>query len=291
MVLLYIAIPFIIYIFIFKYLPLFGWSYAFVDFQPGIPVLKQTFVGLRYFEQLFNPLSGFYQSLRNTLIFSFIWIAITPMPILFAILLSEIRNKRTMKFIQTVTTFPHFISWVLIYSLFFAFFSNQGMVNQLLQILGYTGEPIIPLANLDIVYPLQVALGLWKNLGWSAIVYLAAMAGIDPELYNAAEIDGAGRLRKIIHITIPGIMPTYIVLLILSIGGILDNGFEQYFVFRNPVIARKIDGLDVFIYNQGIGELRYSFATAVGMFKSIVGIILIYFANFLAKKVRGSSIF
>lgn len=289
-VLFYIALPLLLLTFIFNYLPLFGWSYAFVDYKPGLSVFKTNFAGLRYFLRLFEPGSGFIEAIRNTLTFGFLNIFISPLPIIFALLLAEVKSVKYSKFIQTVTSLPNFISWVLVFGIFFAFFSSDGFVNTLLIDLKVISQPIDYLGDSSKVYLMQTIIAAWKGLGWNAIIYIAAMTSIDSELYDAADVDGANRFNKMWHITIPGLMPTYIVLLLLAVSGILNTGFEQYFVFRNPLIVDRIDVIDTYVYTQGISNAEYAYATAVGIFKTAVSIVLLFTVNSIAKRTRGQSI-
>jgi len=290
LVLLYSIIPFIILIFVFSYVPLFGWVFSFFDYRPGMPLEKQQFVGLYNFALAFDKFSGFYNALRNTIVLNVLGLIASPLPIAFAIMLAEIKQKRLSKFIQIVTSLPNFISWILVYSVFFAFFGNEGFVNSVLGNLGLITNHINLLGDVNAAWYFQTLVGIWKTLGWNAIIYIAAMSGIDQELYSAAEVDGAGRFAKIRHITIPGILPTYIVLLLLAVSNMLSNSFEQYFVFRNQLTISKLDVLDIFIYTKGIGAGQFGFATAVGMMKSVVSIGLLMFVNKLSKWVRGDSI-
>jgi putative aldouronate transport system permease protein len=290
MILLYTVLPLVAMVFIFYYVPLFGWVFAFFDYRPGVPISGKSFVGLYNFIILFDPFSGFFRALRNTVTLSLLGLAVSPVPIVFAVMLAEVKARGLSRVMQTVTSIPNFISWILVYSLFFALFSNEGLFNTILVNLGILRQPLDILGNAQIAWYFQTAVGLWKGVGWSAIIYIAAMAGVDPELYDAAEVDGAGRFGRIWHITIPGILPTYVVLLLLAVGNMLTNSFEQYFVFRNPLVVSKLDTLDIFIYTQGLGASRFAFATAAGILKSIVSIGLLLFVNYLSKRVRGSSI-
>ncbi len=290
MLLLYSALPLIALVFIFNYVPLFGWIFSFFDYRPGVPISRESFVGLYNFVILFDQFSGFFRALRNTVVLSLLGLVVSPVPILFAIMLAEVRSRGLSRVMQTITSIPNFISWILVYSLFFALFSNEGLLNTVLVNVGLIKQPLDVLGNEGIAWYFQTAVGLWKGVGWSAIIYIAAMAGIDPELYDAAEVDGAGRFGRIWHITVPGILPTYIVLLLLAVGNMLTNSFEQYFVFRNPLVVSRLDTLDIFIYTQGLGASRFAFATAAGMLKSLVSIGLLLFVNYLSKKVRGASI-
>ena len=229
--------------------------------------------------------------MRNTLVMSFLGILTSPLPIIFAIMLSEIRNRVVSKWIQTVTSIPNFISWVLVYAIFFSFFSlEDGVVNKLMISLGLIETATNILGSDGYAWFFQLMVSIWKGTGWGAIIYLAAIAGIDPELYNAADVDGAGRFQKIWYITVPSLMPTYFVLLLLSISGMLSNGFEQYYVFQNPLNIDKLEVLDTYIYSIGIGRAEYAFSTAIGIFKSVVSIILLLSVNWLSKAVRKESI-
>ncbi len=288
---LLILLPFIILTVVFNYVPLFGWAYAFVDYNPGIPLFKQEFVGWKYFSLLFDGGNDFGIVMRNTLAMSFLGLLTSPLPIVFAIMLSEIRSKVVSKWIQTVSAIPNFISWVLVYAIFFTFFSlEDGVVNKLLIGLGWIETPTNILGSDGYAWFFQLMVSIWKGTGWGAIIYLAAIAGIDPELYHAADVDGAGRFHKIWYITVPSLMPTYFVLLLLSISGMLSNGFEQYYVFQNPLNIDKLEVLDTYIYTLGIGRAEYAFSTAIGIFKSVVSIVLLLSANWLSKLVRKETI-
>lgn len=289
---LLLVLPFLIFIFIFSYLPLLGWSYAFCDYKVGVSIFKQHYVGLKYFKMMFSGVGNFTIVLRNTLVLSGLGILCSPVPVIFAIMLSRVRNGKVAKVIQTVTSFPNFISWILVYALFFALFNtNDGAVNILLLKMHLISEPTNILANADAAWYFQTAVGIWKGTGWSAIIYIAAMSGIDQELYDAADVDGAGSFQKILHITVPGLLPTYFVLLMLAIANILNNGFDHYWVFQNSLVTDRLEVLDTYIYRIGIQSLQYSFSTAMGMAKSLVSVLLLTFANRLSKVFRGESIF
>lgn len=289
--LLLLALPFVVLVFMFFYVPLFGWSLAFFNYKPGVPLSKTPFVGLKNFELIFT----FYRTqvlnvLRNTLVFSALNLLVSPIPMFFAIFLNEIRSVRFKKIVQTTTTLPYFISWIIIYSLAFSIFQSNGVVNNLLMGLGVIDKPTMLLGNPDAVYGFQTFLGMWKNLGWNAIIYIAAIAGIDNGLYDAAVVDGAGRWQKIRYVTIPSLMPTFFVLLLLNIGNMLSAGFDQYLVFNNALVADQIEVIDTFVYRLGLRNNDYSFATAVGILKTLVSVFLLFTANKVAKKTRGESI-
>ena len=289
------AVPFLVMIFIFYYLPLHGWAYAFFNFRPGIPLFQNEFVGIVNFFQLVNTESARREIMRvmtNTFAISFLGIAFTGLPVIFAIFLSEVRSKKMQRFIQTTTTLPNFMSWVLVYAIMFSMFSvDNGFVNQFFLRIGLISEPTNILGDQHNVWIIQTLISVWRGLGWGAIIYLASITGIDRELYEAAAVDGAGRFKRIWHITVPGILSTYFVLLILAIANILNNGMEQYFVFQNPMTRLRIEVLDLFIYNQGIVGINYGGATAVGILKSLVSVALLTFANQASRLVRGHKIF
>lgn len=223
---------------------------------------------------------------------SFLGILTSVLPMGFAILLSEIKNKPFRKFVQTSVTIPNFISWVLVYSIAYVMFSvNDGFVNRMLVSMGILDQGVNFLASPNHVWLTMTAWGLWKGLGWNAIMYIAALTSIDDELYEAAKIDGAGRFQLIRHITVPGLLPTFFVLLILSIANLLNNGMEQYYIFQNAMNKESIEVLDLYVYNQGMVGYNYSFSTAVSMLKSVVSIVLLFFANTTSRLVRGESVF
>ncbi|QJD88350.1 sugar ABC transporter permease [Cohnella herbarum] len=283
--------PFLVVTFVFYYLPLLGWSFAFMDYIPGVPIFEQQFVGLKYFRIIFSGGNDFLLVMKNTLSLSFLGLATAPIPVIFAIMLSEVRHSKLSKTIQTLTSIPNFISWILVYAIAFALFSSQeGMINKILLDWHVIDKPLEPLISSTYAWYFQILIGLWKGTGWGAIIYIAAIAGIDQEQYEAAEIDGAGRFRKIWHVTIPGILPTFFVLLLLAISNILSNGFEQYYVFQNAMNSNKLEVFDTYIYRMGIANAEYAFSTAMGIFKSVISIILLLSANSLSKAVRKESI-
>jgi len=289
--LFFLVLPFVCLVLLFHYVPLLGWAYAFVDYTPGLALGQMKFAGFKYFEYLFSGISDFPIVIRNTLVLSLLKIASMVVPIVLAILISQVKNTRYARFIQTASSIPNFISWVLIYAIFFNFFSAEGgMLNQVLSFFGKS-ESVNMLGNKDIAWGMQTAVSIWKQAGWDAIIYIAAIAGIDQALYDAAAVDGAGELKKILHVTIPGILPTFFVLFLMAVANILSNGFEQYYVFQNPMVIDRLEVLDTYIYRMGIINSQYSYATAMGMFKSLISIVLLTAANLLSKRARGESIF
>ncbi len=291
MQLLFMALPLMALVILFNYVPLFGWIYSLFDYRPGISLWKCDFVGLEYFKLFLTDKYDMYRVMKNTIVFALIGYLVSPLPMLFAILLNEVKCAPYKKVVQTISTMPNFVSWVIVYSLMFTIFSTDGLLNEILMNMGLIERPTNVLADASAVYWFQTLLGQWKNLGWSSIVYLAAISGIDQEMYEAASIDGANRLQSTWHITIPSLMPTYIVLLLLSIGNFVSVGFDQYFVFKNNVTSVNIEVLDVYVYRIGLMNADYSYGVAIGIMKSVVSITLLFIANFISKKVRGNSIF
>lgn len=290
---LLLAVPFLIYVFAFSYVPLVGWIYSVFDYKIGQKFLdfgSMVFVGLGNFQKLFTERSEVLRVLRNTLALSALGLLATPVPVVFAIMFNEIKNSKFKKFVQTATTLPNFISWIIVYGVAFAFFSVNGFVSVLMQKIGIQPPVMGILGDVDHTWVLQWILGIWKSFGWSAIIYIAAITGIDSELYDAAKVDGANKIQSILHITIPGIMPTYVVMFLLAVSNILSNGFDQYFMFYNPMVADKIEVLDYYVYKVGFYINDYSYSITLGMLKSILGIVLLFTANALSKKIRGESI-
>lgn len=293
LVLMYL--PFAALVFVFSYLPLWGWRYAFFDYRPGVTALTaENFVGLKWFAFLFqNPatLNDIVRVMRNTLIMSTLGLATSWLPMVFAMFLVEAKSARFKRFVQTFTTIPNFISWVLVYGLALAIFSTDGFVNSLLLNLGLRTQPINYLMGDSFIWLKMWAWGTWKGLGWSAIIYIATISSIDPTLYESATVDGAGRFQKMRYITLPSLMPTYFVLLIMAVAAFLSNGMEQYLVFENSTNTAKITVLDLYVYQLGIKNGVIPLSTLIGMVKSLVSLVLLFSVNRLSKMVRGESIF
>jgi len=246
LILFSIALPFVVITFMFNYVPLFGWILSFFDYTPGVPLNQTPFVGLKYFISMFtDQRTDIINVLTNTFVLSFLGILCAPLPVLFAIMINEVQSTKFKKLVQTTTTLPNFISWIIVFSLAFTMFSSEGFINTLLINMKMIKEPLSILANADITWGFQTVLTIWKTLGWSAIIYIASMTGIDSEQYEAATIDGAGRLGKILHVTLPGISSTFFVLLLITISNILSTGggLDQYFVFYNGPVGSKIEVL------------------------------------------------
>ena len=286
------VLPFLILVFIFSYYPLYGWIYAFYDYRPPRPFSDAEFVGLKWFKSLVEneiKINQLLQVLKNTFAMSAITLGTSWLPMFFAVFLNEIKCVPFRKFVQTVTTLPNFISWVLVYSVAFSLFNSTGMVNTLLSNLGLIKEPVLLLQSSEHVWLTQWLWLTWKNLGWSAIMYIAAISSIDDELFQAAKVDGATRMQIIRHITIPSLLPTFFVLLMMNIGNFLSNGMEQYYVFQNAFNKEHIQVLDLYVYNLAMGSGSYSVAVAMSMQKRLVSVILLVTANAVSKLTRGES--
>jgi putative aldouronate transport system permease protein len=289
--LLLMSIPFVIWLLVFKYIPLAGWIMAFQDYKPHLSFFKQSWVGLKHFNELFRS-TMFYQALQNTLGMSFLGLVFGFLSsIIFAVLLNELRFLPFKRFTQTVSYLPHFVSWVVTANIVTSVLAITGPVNEMLLSAGIISKPVNFMIKPEYFWWLVVFADIWKEVGWNAIIYLAAMAGINSQIYEAAEIDGANRLQKIWYITLPGISSTIIILLILNIGNIINIGFEKQFLLGNAVTATKALVLDKFALDFGIGLFRYSFGTAIGIFKSVVSIVLLVLANNMAKKSGRGKIF
>lgn len=286
-------VPFLILSFAFSYYPLHGWIYAFYDYRPPLKLSQCDFVGMQWFNMLVGnatQLKLIGQVMINTFAMSGLSLITSFLPVVFAIFLSEIKFKGYKNFVQTFTTVPNFISWVMVFSVAYSLFTNSGMVNTFLIHLGLISTPIKFLDSDSHTWLSMLLWGTWKGLGWGAIMYLAAITGVDQELYEAAKVDGANRFKLMRHITLPALMPTYFVLLMLSIANFLNNGLDQYYVFQNAFNKEHIQVLDLYVYNVGMTGASYSMATAIGMLKSIVSVTLLFTVNFVSKKVRGESI-
>lgn len=286
-------LPFLLLCFAFSYFPLHGWIYSFYDYKPPLKLSQCNFMGLRWFKMIFvNPaqVRQLFIVMRNTFAMSFLNIATSVLPLFFAVFLNEIKCKWFRKMVQTLTTIPNFISWVLVYAVAFCLFSNTGMVNTVLQNLGVILKPIKFLDSDSHTYIAMLLWSTWKGLGWGAIMYLASIAGIDQEMYEAARVDGAGRFQLMRYITLPELMPTYFVMLMLSVANFLNNGMDQYFVFQNAFNRAHIQVLDLYVYNIGMTGSSLSLATAISMLKSLISVTLLMAVNRISKKIRGVSL-
>ncbi len=285
----------LIFLIMFSIIPMMGIIISFKDYniKTGFSgIFTSEFVGIKHFIAFIND-RKFGTLMRNTLVISVLKLIFSfPLPILFAIMISEMRGNFYKRLVQTASYLPHFISWIIVSGVLFAFFStNIGVFNEVLVNLGITKEPIPILMNPEYYYGLAVASEIWKETGWCAIIYLASISGIDPALYESAQIDGAGRISRILHITLPCIKGTISVLLILAMGSLFSANFDQAMLLGNSMNISRSEILDVFIYKIGLSQGRYSFATAVGLFQSVISFILVISANSISKKVSGAALF
>ena len=285
--LMLMSIPMLLYVLLFNYAPMWGWLTAFQEYSPKKGLSGSEWVGLKNFIWLFSR-PDFIRSIRNTLAMSLINLVFgTVSSILLAVLLNEVRNKGFKRTVQTVTYLPHFLSMVIVVSMAQNIFMSNGSVNNLLMKAGLIKEPIFWLGEEKRFWWLVGVINVWKEVGWNTIIYIAAMTSIDPCLYEAASIDGAGRFQRILHVTLPGIKSTFVILLIMNIGHLMEAGFEIQYLMGNKLVQNYSETIDVFVLRYGLGMQRpnYSTAVAAGMFKSVVAIILLLAANTIAKKL------
>ena len=290
--LFFMIIPCMIFTFIFSYMPLTGWIMAFENFRPNKGYLGSTWVGLQQFTWLFKE-AGFWRAMRNTvamsamnLVFGFIF------AICFALLLNEIRRSFFKRLVQTVSYLPHFLSWVIVCSLVANILSTyNGTLNDLLMWLGVIDKPVLWLGQQQSFWWIVTFSNIWKEMGWNSIIYLAAMSAIDPALYEACDIDGGNRYKKMWHITLPGIRPTILVLLIMNIGWILNGGFEVQYLLGRGLVMDVSETIDIFVLKYGITLGNYSLATAAGIFKSVISIGMVAGANYLSGKIEDERLF
>nr|WP_238162524.1 ABC transporter permease subunit [Cohnella sp. AR92] len=285
------SLPFVAWVFLFNYYPLWGWLMAFQRFKPGKSIWEQKWVGFDQFKTLFQD-DMFYQVLRNTLAMSVMGLVATfVVPIVFAIMMNEMKGMFFKRFVQTVSYLPHFVSWAVVTSIVTRMLStDNGVVNDILMGLGFIHEPIQFMAKGNLFWGIVTVSDVWKETGWNAIIYLAAIAGIGPELYEAAKVDGASRLRQIWHITIPGIRTTIIILLIMQIGHLVSIGFEKQFLLGNNLVRDYSDVLDLYSLRYGLQMSRYSFGVAVNIFTSVVSLLLLFTANGIFKRFTKESV-
>jgi putative aldouronate transport system permease protein len=283
-------IPGLLYFLVLKYLPLMGSFIAFQDYNIFKGFAGSDWVGFKWFQQLFTY-DKFGRLLRNTLFISLYQIVFAfPLPIILACLLNEVRKMAFKRIVQTVLYLPHFLSWTIVFGLTYMMLSpTQGIVNQL--ITSFNGEAIPYLQKPEYFRSIIIASGIWKEMGWNAIIFIAALAGISPSLYEAAKIDGANRWRQFLYISVPGLLPAIMILLMLKIGHIMDSGFEQIYQFLNPATFETGDVLDTYTYRAGILQGQYSITTAIGLFKSVIGFILLIIANRVSKWTTGEGLY
>lgn len=280
------SVPFVIYTFIFNYLPLGGWIMAFQNFRPNKGYFGSAFVGMDQFNFLFKE-EAFWRAMRNTLAMSLMNLAFgLVFAIIFALLLNEIRLSGFKRVTQTISYLPHFLSWVIVCSLISNMLStSDGMLNNLLMALGVTDKPVLFLGEQRYFWWVVAFSNVWKEMGWNSIIYIAAMSGVDQALYESAAIDGANRYKKMWHITLPGIRSTIIVILIMNMGWILNAGFEVQYLLGRGLVMDVSETIDIFVLKYGINIGNYSLATAAGIFKSVISIALIAGTNWIAGRI------
>ena len=286
---LYLMIlPVIIYYILFHYKPMYGAIIAFKDFSPLLGIERSPWVGFKHFKDFFNGYY-FWRILRNTIVISLNSLLFGfPAPIIFALLLNELRNQRFKRIVQTVTYMPHFISLVVICGMIKEFTMSTGVIPDILSYFGFQKTNLLDKPHLFV--PIYVISGIWQEVGWESIIYLAALASIDPELYEAAAIDGAGRWKQLWNVTLPGIVPTIMILLVLRIGRLLSVGHEKIILLYNPAIYETADVISSFVYRKGLQEFNWSYSAAVGMFNSVINLFLLVMANRFSRKISESSL-
>lgn len=285
-----LSIPFVVWLAIFAYAPLVGWLVAFQNYKPQNGFFASEWVGFEHFRVLFAD-SLFYTALKNTVGMGLLGLVFgTGTAIIFALLLNELRFTRFKKLTQTISYLPHFVSWVVVANLVTTMLSNSGVVNNLLQTFNLTDAPINFMARPNMFWGIITGAEVWKSTGWNAIIYLASMTAISEEMYEAATVDGASRFQKMWHITLPSIKPIIVLLLIMSIGNVINIGFERQMLLGNNIVADAAIVIEKYALDYGIGMFRYSFGTAIGIFKSMISIILIFTFNTIAKKTSDISI-
>ena len=288
--LLYVlALPVVAYYLIFNYYPMYGVLMAFQDFKPALGIWGSKWVGLKHFEKFIGGIY-FWRLVRNTLSINLGMLLVGfPIPILFALLLNEIPHRGFQRVTQTVTYMPHFISSVVVCGLMLQFCGSNGILTRMLAALGLT-----PQTNLftvpSLFQPLYIGMNVWKNMGWDSIIFFAALTSVDSELHEAAQIDGAGRWRRMLHVTLPAIMPTVVILLIMRIGNLMSLGWDQIILLYNERVYETADVISTYVYHMGLTKFEYSFGSAVGLLNSVINVILLMGANALSRKVNETSL-
>nr|WP_249414096.1 ABC transporter permease subunit [Alteribacter keqinensis] len=281
-------LPTLVYFLIFHYWPMYGVQIAFRNFSPALGITGSEWVGLEHFIRFFESYN-FWTLMYNTLSLSVLQLVITfPLPIIVALMLNQLIFKRYKRFVQTVIYAPHFISVVVLVGMAYVFFSNNGLINNFIMIFGM--DSINFLADANWFKPLYVGSSVWQETGWAAIIYLAALAAVNPELHEAAIVDGASKFQRVIHIDIPAILPIMIILLVLSVGNIMNIGFEKAYLLQTPLNQSSSEIIPTYVYKVGLQQAQYSFAAAVGLFNAIINLILLWYVNRIAKRISGQGL-
>ncbi|MGE5585058.1 MAG: ABC transporter permease [Bacillota bacterium] len=288
--LMMMSIPFLIWIFIFEFGPMFGWLMAFVQYDPNKGILGSQWAGLRYFKMFFED-PDIWLILRNTVMISFLYILSSNVfPLILALMISEVGDGYFKRALQTVTYLPHFVSFVVVANIFLTLFGMRGPVNELLRGLGWTDRPVLFWQDKNIFWYMVTFVRSWKEIGWGAIIYLAAIASVDQEMYEAAKIDGCGRFRAMWHITIPSILPTITLLWVLNMAGIFNAGFDASYLLGNAMTREASQVIDTYVYELGISMGMYSFSTAVNLLQTAVGFAFVFITNTIARKLTDYSL-
>lgn len=283
-----LALPVLAYYLIFKYGPMFGVSIAFKDFTPGKGFIESNWVGLKHFKAFFTDYY-FTRVIKNTLIISLGNLLFSfPAPIMLALLVNELKNRKYSRLVQTITYLPHFISTVVLCSMIIQLTMKEGAINQMISVFGF--QPVTMLNQPKLFVPIYIISNIWQNTGWNSIIYLAALTAIDPELYTAAKIDGANRFRQLIHITLPGLLPTVIIMFILQIGKMFNVGHEKILLLYNELTYETAEVISTYVYKKGLLQFNWSYSAAVGLFNSIVSFALVYTTNRISKATNDTSL-
>ncbi|RXZ79525.1 sugar ABC transporter permease [Paenibacillaceae bacterium] len=287
--LIFLFLPTLLYYIMFKYVPMFGIVVSFKDYNLFKGVWQSDWVGLKYYKLFFQS-PDFLKLLRNTFLLGFYKLIFSfPAPILLALLLNEVRQMAFKRFVQTVSYLPHFISNVVVVGMLALFLSpSSGIVNNVIELLGF--DAVNFMAREEMFRSIYVLSEIWQHVGWETIIYLAALTAVDPQLYEAAKIDGAGRLKQIINVTLPGIRPAIIIVLILNVGSVLEIGFEKVFLMMNPAVNATADILSTFVYRTGLGQGNFSYATAIDLFSSLINLVFILTANWISRRMSETSL-
>lgn len=283
-------LPGVLYFIIFKYIPMYGVTMAFQDYKPYLGFFESPWVGFKHFERFFSE-PQFGMLFRNTVILAmYNLLFFFPLPIVLSLMMNELRHAKFKNFVQTLVYIPHFVSWVVVVGIFYILFTTEnGILNEILYQL--TGRKIAFLLEAEWFRTMIISQSIWKEVGWGTVIFLAALAGVDLQQYEAARIDGAGRWRQLWHITLPAIRSTIIILFILRLGNFMDSGFEHIYLMLTPTNREVGDVFDTYVYTIGMTQAQYSYSTAVGIFKSVIGLILVLGANWLAKKFGEEGIY
>ena len=285
---LFFALPLLLYYIVFKYVPLYGLQIAFKDYRITKTIWECPWVGFEHFQDFFSSIY-FFRTLKNTLIISCLNLVFGfPAPIIFALLLNEVQNSKFKKIVQTVTYLPHFVSTVVICGLIVSFSAKEGLFNDIIELFGGTRSDL--LMSKDAFQPIYIASGIWSGFGWGSIIYLSALSSVDQEQYEAAYIDGAKRFQRMIYITLPGILPTIVIKLIMEVGSLMSVGHEKILLLYSPLTYEVADVISTYVYRKGLVDNDYSYSTAVGLFNSVINIILLVFTNTVSRRLTDTSL-